>query len=129
MKVFLICLVIAAVIVGAAFALNHFGIWPFGSGIGDGDGEGTVESPVTDQDEEQEVIVTERPPSLLIEIRENKVIYDGDEVTLDELETILQKFVDIDEIWTIQDAYRATKSTYDDVKELLVKHDLVFAER
>ena len=124
----LIVLIIVAVIVGGVLLANHFGIWPFGSGFGDGDGDGTVNSPVTDQEDTQEVVVSERPPSLLIEIKEDVIIYDDNEVTLDELEAILKKYEGIDYIWTLQDSYRAYKLTYDNVSELLEKYDIVFRE-
>jgi len=133
-KVIIICLVVAAVIVGGALLLNHFGIWPFGSGIGDSDGEGTVDSPITDPEEAPEIdledlIVVERPQSLVIEINEEKIMYNDEEITLDDLEALLQQFEGLEDIWTLEDSYRAEKAVYDSVKDLLVKYDMAFRER
>ena len=133
-KVIIVCLIIAAVVVGGALLLNHLGVWPFGSGIGDGDGDGTVDSPLTDPEEApevdvQDIEVVERPQSLLIEINEEKIMYNGEEISLDELESVLQQFESLDDIWTLEDSYRADKSIYDEVKDLLVKYDMAFRER
>jgi hypothetical protein len=125
----LIVLIVAAVIVGGALLASHFGLWPFGRGSGDGDGDGTVVSPVNNQEDVQEVEVSELPQSLLIEIREESIIYDNAEISLDDLETILQRYEGVDHAWTLQDTYRADKSTYDSVKNLLEKYDMVFRER
>ena len=134
-KVILICILVAAVIVGGALLLNHFGIWPFGSGIGDGEGDGTVDSPITDPDVEtdlpdiQDIVVVERPQSLVIEISEEKIMYDGEEISLDDLEAVMQQFENLEDIWTLEDSYRAEKAIYDSVKDLLVKYDMAFKER
>lgn len=125
----IVCLVIAAIIVGGAFLLGHFGIWPFGSGSGDGDGDGTINSPISNPEESQDIIVTERPQTFLIEIKEDKIIFDNDEVSLNEMENILQKYEALDDAWTLEDSYRADKYIYDEVRALLVKYDIIFRER
>ena len=131
-KVIIVVLLVAAVIVGGALLLNHFGIWPFGSGVGDGEGDGTVDSPITDPEvvpDIQDIEVIERPQSLVIEINEEKIMYNGEEITLDDLEAVLQQFESLEDVWTLEDSYRAEKSVYDNVKDLLVKYDMAFRER
>jgi len=122
-----VILIIAAVVVGGLLLANYFGLWPFGRGSGDGDG--TMDSPVTDLENTEDVEVVERPPSLLIEIREDEILYDNNVIGLGDLENILQEYQGSDYVWTLQDTYRADKSTYDDVKNLLERYDMVFRER
>ena len=128
MKIIVICLVIAAFVVGGAYLLSNFGIWPFGRGRGEGTGDGTVDSPVNNQSEIHDEAVIERPQSFLIEIREDKIVYNGEEVSLNELEIILQQFKDLEEIWILEDSYRADKFIYDEVKNLLERYKIIFKE-
>jgi len=119
---------IIAVIAVVAYGIYAFrnGRFPFGGGTGDGDG--ATEIPIVTEETIQEPVTVDEPQSLLIEIHENKIIYDEDELLLDELEKILQEFENTNFIWTLQDTYRAEKSVYNDVKELLEKLNIVFRE-
>ena len=107
-----IALVVGAVYLGIAYFKD---LWPFSE-------KGDSNLPSVDKEDSHEMEVPERPPTLLIEIRENTIMYDGVELSLDELESILLKHKNPDDTWRLRDTYHADKSTYDEVKKLLNKH-------
>ena len=118
-KILLVCF-IAAVIAGVLFFVNTRGL-----GLGSGNGLISSEEEVISDILEQEE--TTIPPLLLIEIREDRIYYNDIEVTLSELEAIL--IANLDDIWEIYDAYRAYRITFENVRELLTRLDIVFRER
>jgi len=137
MKKFFTVLLIIIIIAAILLAIAHFGgFFPFGSGNGNGDGEGNGDGAVVvtddyDQPPENEDVDVETPAEpqvTLIEIYEDRIIFDGDEVTLDELSTILENSQGSDEAWILRDALRADMATFDDVRELLRTHQIPFAE-
>lgn len=122
-KFFVTCIVgaiVAAVGYGAFAFLNE--MWPFYGGDG---GAIPVLGPLL-VDEQIEV---EQPPSLVIEIHEDRIVYDGDEISLDELEAILVQFQDIEHVWILQDVFMAEQATWTSVTELLRARNAVFAEQ
>jgi len=123
----------------AAIGIFIFLAWrngwgPFGRGSEDGSGESNNISqqaepdPEDPEDSSNIVIPEDEPPLLIIEIRELKIFYDDIELSLEELEEILQKYESSELIWTLHDYYRADKSVYDSVKELFEKLDIVYRE-
>lgn len=124
MKKVLVLFLIIAIIAGISYVLLS-GKFSFDFGSSNSDDAIPVNATVTTKEAE----VIEVPPSLLIEIHENNIIYNDEKTSLDELETILQKYENTDDIWILQDTYQASKSTYDEVKELLIKHNFVFGEK
>jgi len=123
----IVVVLVAGVIYFGYAALN--GQWPFSGGTGDGDGEDISPAESIEETSQDVVDAETHPPILLIEIRESTIIYADEDVTLDELETIFQKHNNSTDIWILQDTYRADKSTYDSVKELLEKWDMVYREQ
>jgi len=105
-------------------AIAYFnGLFPFGGGDGEGIGVSLIDPKyVVDHESVSE------PPSLVIEIHENRIIYNGEEISLDELEIIIAKYSGDEYGWTILDVYRADKDTFDKVKELLANNNIFFAE-
>lgn len=122
-KVFSTCVVgavVAAIGYGAFAFLNE--VWPFTAGEG-----GAI--PVIGTMIADEQVDVEQPPSLVIEIHENRIVYDGDEISLEDLDAILVRFQDVDEIWTLQDAFMADQATWASVADLLRAHGVIFAEQ
>ena len=118
-------LLVAAIAIGGyLLAANHFNIFPFG-GTGHGDGEGVIPAfQIID-----EVDVTIEPPSFIIEIREDRIIYNNVEVTLDDLDEILRRYANVADTWELHDALHASRAVYEEVRELLRTHDILFRER
>ena len=128
---------VAIAAVGYFLFAGLSGLWPFwpgdgdGYGDGDGDGTGTAIVSVVDSDDTEHAAEPEPagdPPSLVIEIHEDKIIYDGEEISLYELEDILKRHESGEHGWTLRDAYRADKDTFDRVRELLADNGIFFAE-
>jgi len=65
---------------------------------------------------------------LIIEINENKIIFNEKEISLTDLEQIILEYNKPDSIWELHDIHQATKTIYDEVTDLLKKHDIVFRE-
>lgn len=122
-KFFSTCMVgavVAAIGYGAFAFLNE--MWPFSAGEG-----GAI--PVLGTMFADEHADAEQPPSLVIEIYEDRIMYDGEEVSLEDLEAILRQFQEIDEIWTLQDTFRADQATWANVRDLLRAQNVIFAEQ
>lgn len=122
-----------AVIVVIGYLVFAFftGSFPFGTGLGDGDGE-AIESEYATAQEEPEIEepdIIEEPPSLIIEISEDRIIYEGEEISIEDLEKILRRYAYIQDIWEIHDVYRADRATYERVRELFRTHDVVYRLR
>ena len=112
--------VVAAIGYGAFAFLNE--MWPFSAGEG-----GAI--PVLGTMFVDEQGDAEQPPSLVIEVHEDRIVYDGDEISLEDLEEILVQFQNVEEIWTLQDVFRADQATWASVRDLLRAHNVVFAEQ
>ena len=68
------------------------------------------------------------PPSSLIKIHNDKILYEDEEISLERLEEILLKYKDNEYIWEIRDVFQADKSTFDSVIDILKKLNMIFAE-
>ena len=93
-----------------------------------GEGEGVVFVFAEDSQLPDNVYFPDEIPITLIEIHEDRIIYDNDEITLDELSVILARFRGTEYTWTLTDAFRADKATFDSVRELLRENYLPVAE-
>ena len=135
-----------ATIGGAAVLLLLLGGWfGFGNGAGLGLGQGTAvlpnESAGEAQKAEQAVVETApetEPPQaepsaeaeseqapVLISVQENKILIDGEEVTLDSLEETLKSIVTDGKSVKLKDDH-AIKAAYDTVVSVLEKLDIPF---
>jgi len=115
--------VIAVGAVGVLLYLGMTGRWRFGN---DGDAGGLV--PVFALQDRQETDDRERPPSLLIGIYENRIYFDDEVISLDELEEILARFQNDSDVWELQDVFRASNAVYNDVRDLLRYNNIRFVE-
>jgi len=119
-------LIVAAVV---AIALAVYGLfagfngwWPFGSGGGDGYQNGTATEANMHDD-------TARPPeSFTVEIHEGTIMYMNNEVSLEELEEILERYLHFEEVWILTDAFRAYSVTFESVRALFRAFNIAFAE-
>ena len=124
--------VFAVVVIGYLIYAFITGAFPFGA---NGQGQGEVIAPEYSQEEEEEPKMVEEeppveePPSLIIEISEDRIIYDGEVISLGELEEVLRRYASIADIWELHDVYRAHRATYESVRELLRRHDIAYRER
>jgi len=109
-------LAVLAVLFGGRFGLNWGGDWGIGGNSGNNlNGNDAVSS----QDSVK--------PSLIIEVNEDRIIYDGKEVSLDELRSLILERNKSGYIWELQNNH-AVKAPYDQVKALLTECDVIFAE-
>ena len=121
-----VALPIAVVVIAGYLVYAYItGLFPFGS-TGDGDIEGGT--PAYELIEE-EIIVIEEPPSLIIEVSGDQIIYNDEAISLEQLEEVLRRYATVADIWELHDVYRAERATYESVRELLRRHDVVFRER
>ena len=119
----IICVIVVVAVAAYCFYAAFNGLFPFGGGDGDGFGVVSLIDPkdITEPDSVSE-------PPLVIEINENRIIYNEDEISFDELEIIIKKYGNDEYGWTIRDVYRADKDTFDKVRGLLANNDIFFAE-
>ena len=68
-------------------------------------------------------------PGIRIEIHEDRIVFDGNDILLEELEEIIRANSDLDIAWELRDAYQAARAVYSEVVELLTKHGIAFIER
>ena len=68
-------------------------------------------------------------PVIRIEIHEDRIVFDGDEILLEELEEIIRANSDLDIAWELLDAYQAVRAVYSEVVEMLTRHGIAFIER
>jgi len=66
---------------------------------------------------------------LIIEVYENIVIFDGDGVTISELEDIILELSDSESVWEVHDSHQADTVTYNDVIFLLNRLNLEYQEK
>ena len=122
-----------AVVVAIGYLVYAFfaGLFPFG-GMEHGDGEAVAPEYATVYEEpeiEEPDIIMEEPPSLIIEISEDRIIYDGEEISIEDLEEVLRRYANTQDIWELHDVYRADRATYERVRELLRTHDVAYRQR
>jgi len=122
-KLIIVCLIVC---VGAA-AVIGYGIVS-GRITLRGDGEGGILPVVVTMTAPEDAVVV-GPSSLLIEIHEELILYNSEEISLDELEAILERYSDTDDIWVLQDAFRADNFTFNSVRDLLRAHNMIFVEQ
>ena len=66
---------------------------------------------------------------LVIEIIDNRILFDGKDISIVELESLILLYIEHDYIWELHDTHQAVKTVYDDVVELFNKHDIAFREK
>jgi len=125
LKKTLLYLTIAAVIVVVGYVIFIAGTGPFSRGNTIIPTFHEVYSTPTPEVPES----LERPPSLMIEIREDRIVYNYEEVSLAALEAVLVEFGNLEDIWILKDAFHADKYTYDKVRALLTELTVLFAEQ
>ena len=64
--------------------------------------------------------------ALVIEIYESRILFDGEEITLEELEELLQQYADY--VWELVDVHQASVAVYNSVVELLNENGIAFRE-
>ncbi|MCL2187831.1 MAG: hypothetical protein FWC16_02225 [Defluviitaleaceae bacterium] len=111
----LLMVAIVACVVVVAYGIYAFitGSFPF---RGDG-GDGGI--PLISAEQPPENVVPVDIPPLEIEIREAQIYFNGEVVTLEEMDEIIARYQAVSEIWTLADAFRADKQTFDNVRALL----------
>jgi len=65
---------------------------------------------------------------LIIEIIENRIIFNNEDITLTELESIILEYIDSNYVWEIHDTHKASKAVYDDVIDLFNENGVAFRE-
>jgi len=65
---------------------------------------------------------------IIIEISEDKIFFDGNEISLTELEGVIHQFSNPEYKWELHDVHHAVKTVYDDVVELLNEYSIAFRE-
>ena len=130
---------LVAVIVVIGYLIYAFiaGVFPFrGAVLGENEGEAPTyiaieEEPDIDDepDIDEEPDITIDPPSLVIEISEDRIIFDGEVISLEDLEEVLRRYASDEDIWELHDVYRADRATYESVRELLRTHDVAYRQR
>jgi len=117
--------VIAVGAIGLLIYLGATGRWRFGNDGVDGGLAIPVALALPDI---PDVDDRERPRSLLIGIYENRIYFDDEEISLDELGEILAQFQNGEDVWELQDVFRASNAIYNDVRDLLRYKNILFVE-
>jgi hypothetical protein len=127
---FLRMLIVVLIVFVVAILLERwqFGFpWSGGQNIGFGTPPSTTEAPAQSAIASPAADATETE-SLIIDVSEEEVLYNGGVVTLDELKEILLNRNQPGFIWILQDSH-AKKAVYDQVKALLGECSVQFTER
>lgn len=96
-KIIIAILVIVAVAVGA-YLLGKGGLG-FGGGKGDGEGDGdAVAAIATVSEEEEEKPETEEITTVELRVNGNEYIYNNDKYSLDEVQALVDKIKELDDI-------------------------------
>ena len=96
-KIIIAIIVIVAVAVGA-FLIGKGGLG-FGGGKGDGEGEGdAVAAIATVSEEEEEKPETEEITTVELRVNGNEYIYNNDKYSLDEVQALVDKIKELDDI-------------------------------
>ena len=66
---------------------------------------------------------------LIIKIINSRIILDGDDISLNELEDLLLLYIDSEYVWELHDTHQAVKSVYDDIVELFNKYNVIYREK
>ncbi|MCL2364981.1 MAG: hypothetical protein FWC71_10015 [Defluviitaleaceae bacterium] len=118
-KILIVAAVVAVALAVYGMLAGFNGWWPFGGG-GNGYRNGTA----TNANQE----TARSPESFTVEIHEGTIMYMHHEVTLDELEEILERYQYLDEVWILTDAFRAYSVTFESVRALFRAFNIAFAE-
>lgn len=109
-------LAVLAVLFGGRFGLN----W----GAGEGTNETSSNDLTTNSTASTQAVAK---TNLVVEVREDKIIYDGNEVSLDEFRGVLQELDNSKYSWELRNNH-AIKAPYDQVKALFAEYDVAFEE-
>lgn len=101
--------------------LMYLGILGFGDGTGKGDGDATTEQTVEEQTEEEKV-----QTSVEIEVKQDKYLVDGEEVSLDAIEGMVTGEDKEVTVYLVNN-YASTKA-WDDLQKLLTDAGIVPVE-
>jgi len=66
---------------------------------------------------------------LRIEVYNDRIIFDGNDISLEDLETILQTHGNDTDVWELVDAHQASATVYSAVVGVFQRHNVMFAER
>jgi len=66
---------------------------------------------------------------LKIEIVEHRILFNGEDMSLAELESLLLSYIEHDYVWELHDSHQSVKTVYDDVVGLFNKHNITFREK
>ena len=134
--------VVLALVVAAYLLIAFFsGLFPFGSmGAGEesenasaifeaDEPEVVEELDITDETDVAEEEIAEETLQLVIEISEDRIVFNDEVITYDELEEILRRYASIESTWELHDVFRADRATYERVRELLRTHDIAYRQR
>jgi len=90
---------------------------------------GTDESDIEGTSEMSGFGGSEGDVPLIIEIIEDRIIFDGDDISIVELEALLISYVEHEYVWEIHDVHQAVKAVYDNVVALFNKHNIAYREK
>ena len=135
-RVLLVAIIAAALILGGLF----FDLGGFGSQLGlptFGPTEVEEEAPPVEEEEEPEDTPPEQaengageedlPPPLLIRVSGDLIFHGDEEVTIHQLQTLLREHDQPGLVWELRDE-QAILAVYEEVRVLLMEHDVSFTE-
>ena len=118
------------------FVANLLGSFPFGGHGGetpavradDADDSGGQSEP-DEPSETEEPGEDEEPLPSVVEIHEARIVRDGQEISLGELEELLRARAAPGDAWELRDAHMADRAVYLEVRELMTRLGVAFSER
>ena len=105
-----------------------------GNGKGDGDGNGSAVSNEQDinesetQNEVNEGTGADNGITVVIEVKQSQYLVDGKEMTLSEIESLIQGYDLENTSFIIEDNYAAAKA-WDEIKELFLNYEISVVEQ
>lgn len=105
-----------------------------GNGKGDGDGNGSAVSNEQDvnesetQNEVNEGTGADNGITVVIEVKQSQYLIDGKEMTLSEIESLIQGYDPENTSFVIEDNYAAAKA-WDEIKELFLSYEVSVVEQ
>lgn len=105
-----------------------------GNGKGDGDGNGSAVSNEQDvnesetQNEVNEGTGADNGITVVIEVKQSQYLIDGKEMTLSEIESLIQGYDPENTSFVIEDNYAAAKA-WDEIKELFLSYEISVVEQ
>lgn len=105
-----------------------------GNGKGDGDGNGSAVSNEQDvkesetQNEVNEGTGADNGITVVIEVKQSQYLVDGKEMTLSEIESLIQGYDLENTSFIIEDNYAAAKA-WDEIKELFLSYEISVVEQ